>query len=99
MSIEIALIRLLAVAELVEERLQRLGVAARRAPHDPAAGVVGDVGEVARPAPVGQLVAADLNQSGQTPLVEVVATTRSTSRPTVSHATRSRLCTWLLAIC
>src|SRR3954465_15171990 len=72
MSIEIALIRLLAFAELVEERLQRLGVAARRAPHDPAAGGVGDVGEGARPAPVGQLVAADLNQPGQTPLVEVV---------------------------
>ena len=60
------------LAQRLEELPQGLGVAARRAPHDPAAGVVGDVGQVALPAPVGQLIAADRNQPGQTPLVEVV---------------------------
>ena len=48
-----------------------LCVAARRAPHDPARAVVCDVGHVALPAPVGQLVTADLNESGQA-LIEVI---------------------------
>jgi hypothetical protein len=40
-----------ALAEQIEELLQRLGVAARRAPHDPARAVIGDVGQVALPTP------------------------------------------------
>ncbi|HKG03417.1 MAG TPA: hypothetical protein VKB03_09560, partial [Conexibacter sp.] len=46
----------LALVEQLEELLQGLGVAAGRAPHDPAAVVVGDVGQVALPASVRQLV-------------------------------------------
>src|SRR5450755_2496698 len=37
--------RALLVCEPVEERLQRLGVAARRRPHDPALPVIGDAGQ------------------------------------------------------
>jgi hypothetical protein len=59
-------------AELVEERLQRLGVATGRAPHDRAAAVVDDRGEVALTFAVGDLVAPDRNQAVQASVVEVI---------------------------
>jgi hypothetical protein len=49
--------------ELVEERLQGLGVAARRAPHDRTAAMVDDAGEVTLAAAVADLVAADRDQA------------------------------------
>jgi hypothetical protein len=49
MSIETALDRsFLLVGELVEESLQGGGVAARRGPHHPASGVLGDAGQEKR---------------------------------------------------
>ena len=57
--------RLLAVAELVEEGLQGGAVAARRAPHDRAGGVVGDRGQVAMMAPIADLVDADHDQAAR----------------------------------
>jgi len=64
--------RLLALAEFVEEALQRRGVAALSAPHDRAGGVIDDAGEVALAAAVGDLVAADRDQAAEPALVEVV---------------------------
>ena len=63
MSIETARIESLAVAELVEEGLQGGAVAARRAPHDRAAAVVGDRGQVAVMAAIADLVDADADQA------------------------------------
>ena len=51
-----------AVTEQLEERLQGGGVAAGFGPYDRAALVVGDAGEVALPAPVGDLVHADQHE-------------------------------------
>jgi hypothetical protein len=64
--------RVAALAELVEERLQRLGVAARGAPYDRAGAVVEDAGEVALAAAVGDLIDADRDEAVQALLVEVV---------------------------
>ena len=62
--------RALAVAEFVEEALQRGAVATRLTPHDRAGGVVGDGGQVAVMAPIGDLVDADADQSGEAILIE-----------------------------
>jgi hypothetical protein len=62
----------LAVAELVEERLQRGGVAARGAPHDRSAAVVDDRGQIALVSAVADLVNTDGDQAGQPALVEAV---------------------------
>src|SRR4051794_34135824 len=99
MSIETAPDRALALAQRLEELLQGLGVAARGAPHDPAAAMIGDVGQVALPATVGQLVAADRNQTGQPPLIEVIGHHPLHDPADVSQAMRSSACTWPLAIC
>lgn len=64
--------RLLALAELVEEALQRLGVAALCAPHDRAGLMIDDRRQVALAAAIGDLVAADRDQSAETPLVELI---------------------------
>jgi hypothetical protein len=61
------------VAELVEEVLQRLGVAAGLGPHDRARGVVADLGQVALAAAVADLVAADRHQAREAVGVEVIA--------------------------
>ncbi len=91
--------RVAAVAELVEEGLQGGAVASGAAPHDRARAVVGNAGEVALPAAVGDLVDADRDQAPQTALVEVLGGTRSTMRPTLSHATRISPVIGVLAIC
>lgn len=65
--------RVLAVAELGEERLQGGGVATGRAPHDRGPLVIDDAGQVAVPAPVPDLADADGDQAGQAALVEVVS--------------------------
>jgi hypothetical protein len=62
----------LAVAELVEEALQSGAVAARRAPHDGAAAVIGDRGQEAVTAPVADLIDADAQQAVEAVAVEVV---------------------------
>ena len=64
--------RALALAEQIEEGLQRGGVAARCAPHDRPSPVVDDRGQVALAAAVADLVDADRDQTAQAPLVEVV---------------------------
>ena len=56
-----------ALAELVEEGLQGGAVAARRAPHDRARGVVGDAGQVALAAAIGDLVDADRDEADEAP--------------------------------
>jgi len=61
-----------AVAELIEEGLQRLGVAARRAPHDGASLVIYDRCEVALAAAIGDLVDADRDEAVEAALVELV---------------------------
>ena len=61
-----------AVAELVEEGLQGLRVATRRAPDDRAGAVVDDRGQVALPAAVGDLVHADRDEAIEAALVEPV---------------------------
>src|SRR3712207_9453027 len=53
----------LAVSELVEEGLQRCGVAAGRAAHDGAGVVVDDRCQVALPAAIADLVDADRDQA------------------------------------
>lgn len=70
-----------AVAQLVKERLQPVGVAARSAPHDRACGVIADEREVALPAPVGDLVHTDGDQPGKAPLVEPVGDHARDDRP------------------
>ncbi len=69
------------VAELGEERLQRLGVAAGSGPHDRARGVVADLGEVALPAAVGDLVHADHHQASEPVGVEVIGDDAGDDRP------------------
>jgi hypothetical protein len=59
-------------AELVEERLQRLGVSAGRAPHDRARLVVHDTREVAVMAAIADLVDADRDQAVQAALIEAL---------------------------
>ena len=65
--------RLGVLAELVEERLQRRGVAARTGPHDRARAVVADLSEVALPATVADLVNADHHQALQALDIEAVS--------------------------
>jgi len=65
--------RVLALAQLVEERLQRGGRAARLGPDDRADGVIGHTGQVALALAVANLVAADRDQPVKPGLVEVVA--------------------------
>ncbi len=69
------------VAQLGEEGLQGLGVAARPGPHDGARGVVADGGQVALPAAVGDLVDADHHQPVQAVLIEVVGDHTGHDRP------------------
>jgi hypothetical protein len=64
--------RLFAVAELVEEALQCLGVAACGAPHDRAAVMVDDACEIALAAAVADLITADRDEAAEAPLVELV---------------------------
>ena len=64
--------RVAPVAEQLEERLQRLGVAAGLSPHDRPALVVGDAGQVALTAAVGDLVHADQDEPVEAGLAEVV---------------------------
>ena len=61
-----------AVAEFVEERLQGGGVATGLGPHDRAAAVVGDAGQVALPLAVGDLVDADRDEAREALFVEVI---------------------------
>ena len=64
--------RVAALAELGEERLQRRGVVARRAPHERAGLVIDDAGEVALAAAIGDLVDADRDEAGEPVLVELL---------------------------
>jgi hypothetical protein len=63
---------LLLVAELVEEHLQRRGVAARCCPYDTASLVVSDAGQEAMIRCVGDLVHAEQNEPVQPRGIEVV---------------------------
>jgi hypothetical protein len=72
MSIETARIECLRLAEHREEALERLGVAARRAPHDCPRAVVEDRGQVALVAAIGNLIDADLNEAMQAALIELL---------------------------
>ena len=58
--------------EQLEEALQGGGVATGGAPHDRAAGVVNDAGQVALAAAIADLIAADHHQPLQPSLVEVI---------------------------
>jgi hypothetical protein len=73
--------RVAAVAELGEELGQRGAVAARTAPHDHAAGVVGDAREVAVSAAIGDLVDADANEAVEATLVKVIGGNASHDPP------------------
>ncbi len=64
--------RVAALAELIEERLQGGGVAARGAPHDRPGLVVDDARQVAVVATIGDLVDADRHEALQASLIQVV---------------------------
>jgi len=70
-----------AVAELVEERLQRGGIATRAGPHDRARSVVADLGQVALAAAVGDLVDADHHQPRQALGVQALSDDPGDDRP------------------
>ncbi len=91
--------RVATLAELVEERLQRLGVAARSAPYDRARLVVDDAGQVALAAAIGDLVNADGDQAGQARLVEVISDDPGDDPPDGVPADPEQTRDRVLAIC
>src|SRR3954471_12030786 len=64
--------RLLAVAEFVEEGLQGRAVAPWLGPHDRACGVIGDRGQVAVMAAIGDLVDADADELVEPAIIEMI---------------------------
>ena len=92
MSIETARIECRRSPSSSKKRLQGGAVAARRAPHDRARGVVGDRGQVALIAAVADLVDADRDQAVEAALVEVVGddALRRSARPCPSRSAAAR---------